>query len=160
MNTTEVLEMWQRDGKIDELKLDDTTIRMARVHSKYLELLTVAKMTRKKRELEYKTLLKDKWLYYNGKLSKDQIDTFKWEYDPFGGLNKPLKGDMNYYYDADTDIQRAQALLEVEKILVETLEEIMNTIRWRHQNIGNIIKWRAFEAGAKQKNIRAITHKL
>ena len=26
-----------------------------------------------------------------------------WEYDPFGGLNKPLKGDMNYYYDADTD---------------------------------------------------------
>ena len=148
MNTTEVLEMWQRDGKIDELKLDDTTIRMARVHSKYLELLTIAKMTRKKRELEYKTLLKDKWLYYNGKLSKDQIDRFKWEYDPFGGLNKPLKGDMNYYYDADTDIQRAQALLEVEKILVETLEEIMNTIRWRHQNIGNIIKWRSLEAGA------------
>jgi len=148
MNTTEVLEMWQRDGKIDELKLDDTTIRMARVHSKYLELLTIAKMTRKKRELEYKTLLKDKWLYYNGKLSKDQIDRFKWEYDPFGGLNKPLKGDMNYYYDADTDIQKAQAALEYDKVLIETLEEIMNTIRWRHQNIGNIIKWRSFEAGA------------
>ena len=147
MNTTEILEMWKKDGQIDELKLDDTTIRMARIHSKYLELLTISKMTRKKYDLEYKTLLKDKWLYYNGKLSKDQIDRFKWEYDPFGGLNKPLKGDMNYYYDADTDIQRAQALLEVEKILVETLEEIMNTIRWRHQNIGNIIKWRAFEAG-------------
>jgi len=147
MTTTEVLQMWQKDGQIDELKLDDTTIRMARIHSKYLELLTIAKMTRKKRELEYKTLLKDKWLYYNGKLSKEQIDAFKWEYDPFGGLNKPLKGDMNYYYDADTDIQRSQALLEVEKILVETLEEIMSTIRWRHQNIGNIIKWRSFEAG-------------
>ena len=147
MNTEQILEMWQKDGQIDELKLDDTTIRMARIHSKYLELLTIAKMTRKKRELEYKTLLKDKWLYYNGKLSKEQIDAFKWEYDPFGGLNKPLKGDMNYYYDADTDIQRSQALLEVEKILVETLEEIMSTIRWRHQNIGNIIKWRSFEAG-------------
>ena len=146
MTTTEVLQMWQKDGQIDELKLDDTTIRMARIHSKYLELLTIAKMTRKKRELEYKTLLKDKWLYYNGKLSKEQIDAFKWEYDPFGGLNKPLKGDMNYYYDADTDIQRSQALLEVEKILVETLEEIMSTIRWRHQNIGNIIRWRSFEA--------------
>ena len=147
MTTTEVLQMWQKDGQIDELKLDDTTIRMARIHSKYLELLTIAKMTRKKRELEYKTLLKDKWLYYNGKLSKEQIDAFKWEYDPFGGLNKPLKGDMNYYYDADTDIQRSQALLEVQKIQVETIEEIMNTIRWRHQNIGNIIKWRSFEAG-------------
>ena len=147
MNTEQILEMWKNDGQIDELKLDDTTIRMARIHSKYLELLTIAKMTRKKYDLEYKTLLKDKWLYYNGKLSKDQIDAFKWQYDPFGGLNKPLKGDMNYYYDADTDIQRAQALLEVQKIQVETIEEIMSTIRWRHQNIGNIIKWRSFEAG-------------
>jgi|TARA_B110000263_G_scaffold86687_1_gene75760 hypothetical protein len=147
MNTEQILEMWKNDGQIDELKLDDTTIRMARIHSKYLELLTIAKMTRKKYDLEYKTLLKDKWLYYNGKLSKDQIDAFKWQYDPFGGLNKPLKGDMNYYYDADTDIQRSQALLEVQKIQVETIEEIMSTIRWRHQNIGNIIKWRSFEAG-------------
>jgi hypothetical protein len=139
--------MWKVDGVIDDLKLDETTIRMARIHSKYLELTTVAKMGKKKIELEYKTLLKDKWLYYNGKLSKEQIDTFKWQYDPFGGLNKPLKGDMNYYYDADTDIQAKQAALEYDKVLIETLEEIMGTIRWRHQNISNIIKWRSFEAG-------------
>ena len=92
-------------------------------------------------------MLKNKWLYYNGKLSKEELDLFGWEYDPFGGLNKPLKGDMNYYYDSDTDIQKAQAALEYDKVLIETLEEIMSTIRWRHQNIGNIIKWRAFESG-------------
>jgi hypothetical protein len=121
---------------------------MARIHSKYLELITIAKIRRKKKDLDYKTLLKNKWLYYNGKLSKEEIDIYKWEYDPFGGLNKPLKGDMNYYYDSDTDIQKAQAALEYDKVLIETLEEIMSTIRWRHQNIGNIIKWRSFEAGA------------
>mgnify|MGYP000391997599 CR=1 FL=1 len=74
MNTTEILEMWKKDGQIDELKLDDTTIRMARIHSKYLELITIAKMRRKKKDLEYKTLLKDKWLYYNGKLSQGEMD--------------------------------------------------------------------------------------
>ena len=148
MNIEEVLKMWKEDSIIDDLKLDDTTVRMARVHSKYLELITIAKIRRKKKDLDYKTLLKNKWLYYNGKLSKPEIDIYKWEYDPFGGLNKPLKGDMNYYYDADTDIQKAQAALEYDKVLIETLEEIMNTIRWRHQNIGNIIKWRSFEAGA------------
>ena len=147
MNIEQVLEMWKKDSIIDDLKLDDTTVKMARIHSKYLELVTIAKMSKKKKDLEYKTLLKDKWLYYNGKLSKEQIDMFQWEYDPFGGLNKPLKGDMNYYYDADTDIQKMQARIEYDKILIETLEEIISTIRWRHQNIGNIIKWRAFEAG-------------
>ena len=147
MNIEEVLEMWKKDSIIDDLKLDDTTVKMARIHSKYLELITISKMGKKKKDLEYKTLLKDKWLYYNGKLSKEQIDMFQWEYDPFGGLNKPLKGDMNYYYDADIDIQKMQARIEYDKILIETLEEIISTIRWRHQNIGNIIKWRAFEAG-------------
>ena len=147
MNIEEVLKMWKEDSIIDDLKLDDTTVKMARIHSKYLELITIARMRRKKKDLEYKTLLKDKWLYYNGKLSQDEMDMKGWEYDPFGGLNKPLKGDMNYYYDSDTDIQKAQAALEYDKVLIETLEEIMNTIRWRHQNIGNIIKWRSFEAG-------------
>ena len=148
MNIEEVLKMWKEDSIIDDLKLDDTTIKTARLHSKYLELLTITRMRRKKKDLDYKTLLKDKWLYYNGKLSQDEMDMKGWEYDPFGGLNKPLKGDMNYYYDSDTDIQKAQAALEYDKVLIETLEEIMNTIRWRHQNIGNIIKWRSFEAGA------------
>ena len=74
--------MWKEDSIIDDLKLDDTTIKMARIHSKYLELITISKMQRKKKDLDYKTLLKDKWLYYNGKLSKEQIDSFKWEYDP------------------------------------------------------------------------------
>jgi len=148
VNIEEVLKMWKEDSIIDDLKLDDTTVKMARVHSKYLELITIAKIRRKKKDLDYKTLLKNKWLYYNGKLSKEEIDIYKWEYDPFGGLNKPLKGDMNYYYDSDIDIQKAQAALEYDKVLIETLEEIMSTIRWRHQNIGNIIKWRSFEAGA------------
>ena len=148
MNIEQVLEMWKKDSIIDDLKLDDTTIKMARIHSKYLELITIAKIRRKKKDLDYKTLLKNKWLYYNGKLSKEEIDIYQWEYDPFGGLNKPLKGDMNYYYDSDIDIQKAQAALEYDKVLIETLEEIMSTIRWRHQNIGNIIKWRSFEAGA------------
>jgi|TARA_B100000809_G_C14924679_1_gene454659 c-di-GMP-related signal transduction protein len=148
VNIEEVLKMWKDDSVIDEFKLDDVTIKTARMHSKYLELITIAKMGRKKRDFEYKTLLKDKWLYYEGKLSREQIDEFGWEYDPYKGLNKPLKGQMNYYYDADSDIQKMQALTEYDKVLIETLEEIMNTIRWRHQNIGNIIKWRAFESGA------------
>ena len=148
MNIEQVLEMWKTDSIIDDLKLDDTTIKMARIHSKYLELITIAKMAKKKKELDYKILLKNKWLYYGSKLSKEQLDELGWEYDPYKGLNKPLKGQMNYYYDADSDIQKMQALVEYDKVLIETLEEIMNTIRWRHQNIGNIIKWRSFEAGA------------
>ena len=143
----DVLEMWESDSVIDQFKLDDTTIKLSKLHSKYLGLITKCKLTNKKLDMDYKTLLKDKWLYYNGKLSKEEIDLFGWDYDPFKGLNKPLKGDMNYYYDSDTDIQNAQAKLEYYKVYEDTLKEILDTIRWRHQSISNIIKWRSFEAG-------------
>ena len=52
MNIEQVLEMWKEDSIIDDLKLDDTTVRMARVHSKYLELITIAKIRRKKKDLD------------------------------------------------------------------------------------------------------------
>ena len=73
MNIEEVLKMWKEDSIIDDLKLDYTTIKTARMHSKYLELITIAKIRKKKKDLDYKTLLKNKWLYYNGKLSKEEI---------------------------------------------------------------------------------------
>ncbi len=147
MQIEDLLEMWQDDCQIDELKLDDATIKIASLHSKYLGLITVTKLKRKQKDFEFKTLLKEKWMWYNGKMSKEQIDAHGWVYDPFDGLTKPLKGDMNLYYDSDTDIQKLQGQIELLKTTEETLKEIMDTIRWRHQSIANIIKWRQFESG-------------
>jgi len=79
-------------------------------------------------------------------LTKDQIDDLGWEYDALNGL-KILKGEMDYYYDADPHIQESQSRIEYLKTLVETLEEIMGNIRWRHSTIKNMIDWRRFESG-------------
>ena len=59
-----------------------------------------------------------------------------------------MKGDMNYYYDSDIDIQKSEEVIEYYKTMVETLTEIVSNLNWRHQTIGNMIKWRMFEAGS------------
>ena len=91
-------------------------------------------------------MLKQKWLWYNGKLTKEQIDEFGWSYDPLDGL-KILKGEMDYYYDSDIHIQEAQARIELLKVQIETLKEILENIKWRHQTIKNMIEWRKFTSG-------------
>lgn len=146
MTLEQILEMWKTDSQIDDLRLDESSKQTIKMHSKYLELITVNKLQLKKREFEFKILLKNKWLWYNGKLTKDQIDELGWEYDALNGL-KILKGEMDYYYDADPHIQEAQTRIEYLKTLVETLEEIMGNIRWRHSTIKNMIDWRRFESG-------------
>jgi len=146
MQLDDILEMWKKDSPIDEMNLDTASQQSAKLHSKYLELLSVNKLQLRKKELEFKVLLKNKWLWYNGKMSKQQMDELGWSYDPTDGL-KILKGEMDYYYDSDKEIQEATARIEYLKTLIDTLQEIMENIKWRHQNIKNMIEWRKFTSG-------------
>ena len=145
-NLQTILDMWKEDSIIDEMALDESSRQSAKLHGKYLELLSVNKLKLKKQEAEFKVLLKDKWLHYNGKMSQEEIDEKGWDYNPLGGLTV-LKGDMDYYYDSDPHIQELVAKIEYQQTLVDTLEEIMNVIRWRHSTIKNVIDWRRFSAG-------------
>ena len=145
-NLEQILEMWKKDSVIDDIRLYEASRDTAKLHSKYLEILTINKLSLKKKELDFKVLLKNKWLWYNGKMSKQQMDDLGWDYDALNGL-KVLKGEMDYYYDSDPHIQEAQAKIDYNKSIVETLEEIINTLRWRHSTIKNMIDWRRFESG-------------
>lgn len=142
----EVLAEWANDNQIHETHLDESSRKTPILHSKYLEKLANAKLLLKKAEFSQKTLLKEKWLYYNGKMDQEQIENLGWDPDPFDGL-KILKGEMDYYYDADPEIQKSEEKIQYFKTLVETLTDIVDTIKWRHQTISNIIKWKQFQSG-------------
>jgi hypothetical protein len=146
LNLEEILKMWAKDSEIDDIRLDEASKKTASLHAKYLEMLSVTKLQLKRKDMEFKVLLKNKWLWYNGKMPKEEIDRLGWEYDALNGL-KILKGEMDYYYNADPHIQEAQAKIDYLKTLIETLEEIINNVRWRHSTIKNMIDWRRFESG-------------
>ena len=74
------------------------------------------------------------------------METLGWEPDPFNGL-KIMKGDMNYYYDSDPDIQASEDKIIYYTNLVDTLKEIIGNVTWRHQTIKNSIDWKKFESG-------------
>tara|TARA_B100000674_G_C37724458_1_gene861348 strand:+ start:224 stop:667 length:444 start_codon:yes stop_codon:yes gene_type:complete len=146
MNLESVLEMWKKDAEIPQNNLDETSRQTPALHAKYMEFMSIARLQMKKAEMDQKTLLKKKWLYYNGKMSQEQIEAEGWDFDPFEGL-KVLKGEMDYYYDADSDIQKSEEKITYYKTYIETLTEIINVLKWRHSTIKNIIDWRRFEAG-------------
>lgn len=146
IDLTSILAQWQEDCKIDKHGLDKTSRETPLLHAKYLELLSINKLQMKRAEFTQKTLLKKKWLYYNGKMDQTEIQELGWEADPFDGL-KVLKGEMEYYYDADLDIQKSEEKIAYYKTVIDTLVEIINNLNWRHQTVSNIIKWKQFESG-------------
>ena len=138
--------MWSRDSEI-KMQLDESSRETPKLHAKYLELLSTTKLQLKRAEFQQKVLLKEKWLYYNGKMSQEDVVDKGWDPDPFDGL-KILKGEMDYYYDSDPEIQKSEEKIQYYKTVIDTLEQIISNLNWRHQTIGNIIKWKQFESGS------------
>ena len=141
-----VHEMWQEDSTINNNQLDETSRQTPKLHSKYLQLWSTAKLELRRTEFEQKKLLKEKWLYYNGKMDQETLQQKGWDPDPFDGL-KILKGEMDYYYDSDPEIQKSEEKIQYWKTVIEKLTEIIDNLKWRHQTISNIIKWKQFESG-------------
>ena len=95
---------------------------------------------------DQQVLLKNKFLWYNGKMSQEEIVALGWDPDPFDGL-KVMKGDLSYYYNSDVEIQKSEQKIAYYKAMVDALKEMVEGIKWRHQHIRNIIEVRRFESG-------------
>ncbi len=146
LNLKGIHKEWREDSAIPVHQLDETSRRTPLLHSKYREYLDVTKQSLRRAENAQKILLKQKWLYYNGKMDQKEIMEKGWEPDPFNGL-KILKGEMDYYYESDQEIQKSEDKIVALKTQINTLEDILNVIRWRHSTIKNMIDYRKFESG-------------
>ena len=146
IDLTKLLAERQIDCAIDPNHLDESSRTTPMLHAKYLTHLAESKLALKQTEFKQKQLLKDKWLYYSGKMCQDDIETRNWKPDPFDGL-KILKSDYEYYYESDPELIESEAKIQYLKTTIDTLKEIVDNLKWRHQTLGNMIRWRQFESG-------------
>ena len=147
LNLNDLLKEWEQDCIIDDKNLDEESKKTMRLHSKYLAKLQNHQIKLKYQISQVDILKKDLWLYYHGKLTKDQMDQKGWDYDPLGGI-KIIKSDVNQFIETDFHFVEENTKCEYLKNIVDTLERIMNNIQWRHTHIKNIIEWKKFVSGA------------
>ena len=144
---TRIQNEWEKDCVIDDIELDKSSLQIPKLHAKYASALSHKKLALIKYENELKDTLKDKWLWFSGKLSKEEIDEKGWEFDPFNGLTV-LKTDYDKFFDSDKDIRIINDKIEYLKVTIEFLSDIVSQLTWKHQTIKNIIEWRKFMAGS------------
>ena len=74
---------WAKDCEIDDIQLDNASLEVPKLHAKYQDLLTSKILVSKQYQNKYNDLLKDKWLWFNGKMSEDEVKARGWNPDPF-----------------------------------------------------------------------------
>ena len=133
-------KMWGVDSKIDDIMLDQSTIKIPQLHQKYLTLLGEFKLLLAKKNQELKRLQHGKWLYYSGKAKPEVYEDQPFEY-------KVMKSDVHSWVAVDADINRLEMQVEYYKTVLDTLSEILRQVHQLSFNIKNIIAWRTFAGG-------------
>ena len=144
MKLDDVLVMWEADSTIDDNHLGEAATYTAKLHSKYLKILIDAKMKKTKLDIEYNSLRKQKFRYYRGEMSRQELAELGWDQWQY---NKPLKAEMDEFLKGDEDLQKITARQDYIDTMVYAVESIMSQIKQRDFQLSNGIKWKQFLAG-------------
>ena len=136
----DIKSQWAEDSKIDADLLDEESLKIPQLHSKYLKYLSDVRLLKLKKEHEYKSLLRDKFEYYTGK-AEPEVYVQK----PFD--HKVLKNDLDKYLDADDELIKSLSKLDYYQTMLSYLDSILKTILNRTYQIKNAIEFMRFTAG-------------
>ena len=137
----DIKSQWAEDSKIDGDILDEESLKIPQLHSKYLNYLSDVKLLKIKKDQEYKTLIREKFEYYTGK-SEPEV----YQQNPFD--LKILKQDLALYMDSDPEIQLLQTRINYYEEIIYFLEKVLSCINNRGFQIKNSIDWQRFMQGS------------
>lgn len=144
MKLADIHEMWESDSKIDSHNLSEESLKIPRIHSKYLNILSSQKLSRRKTESDYLRLRRNKQRYYKGEMSKEELNELNWS--QYLGP-KLLKTEIENQIESDDDVIRLIDRLEYIDTMIFTLESIIKSINSRSFDIRNAIEWQKFQVG-------------
>ncbi|MEK9694393.1 MAG: recombination mediator protein UvsY [Candidatus Poseidoniales archaeon] len=143
MNLKDIYENWEQDSKFERDLLTEETLRIPRLHSKYLRVLSEERIKLKGHEAEYKKLFRVKHEYYRGDLDQDTLKAWGWEQNPL----KILRQDLDMYIQQDEDIITINNKISLQKEKISLVESILHQINNRGYQIKSIIDWERFKEG-------------
>lgn len=144
MKLDEIIDMWATDCVVDDNHLGEASSNTPVLHAKYLKLLMDAKQRRARTLHEYNTLRKNKFRYYRGEMSREELKEAGWEQWQYA---KPLKNEMDEFLKGDEELAKIDMRLEYIDAMIYALESIMNQIKQRSFDLKNAITWKQFLAG-------------
>lgn len=145
LNHEQLMQEWEKDCKVDQTQLSHAMASHPMLHSKYLTLLQTFKVSMRKHIMKYQKMKVTKQRYYNGELTKEELDSFGWQQYLF---KRPLKSEMESLLDGDSDLQMIQEQTVYLEMLVQSTESIMRELNSRVYLFKSIVEYQKFLSGA------------
>jgi len=144
MNIEQLQELWEQDCQIDDNYLGEAATTTPKLHAKYVKMLVQVKLKHTKLQSDYNLARKNKFRYYRGEMSRDELKELEW--NQWQGV-KPLKNEMDEFLTGDEDLNSLEVKIKYLETMIYLLESILQQIKARDWQIRNGITWKQFLAG-------------
>lgn len=144
MNIEQLQEMWDKDSEINDNFLGETTTATPKLHAKYIKILVNVKLKHTKYQSDYLLMRKNKFRYYRGELSREELQDLGWA--QWQGI-KPLKNEMDEFLQGDSDLITLKIKIDYLETMIYFLESIMGQLKARDWQVKSAIEWKKFLAG-------------
>ncbi|QIG65688.1 UvsY protein [Ochrobactrum phage vB_OspM_OC] len=143
MKLSEIMDAWDNDSEINEANIAVETLRVPKLHSKYLKIMTLEKLALKKLSSERDVLAEQLLQYFQGAIDGKDIGRppFQLKITTQARAEKALLADKEYM-DLSKQIGNQE-----EKLLF--LKEVISQINMRSYNIKNYIEWKKWTNGGE-----------
>ena len=142
MKHDELLDMWEKDCKIDEQYLNTSSSDIPKLHSKYLRILIEAKARKMALLHKIEEVRKELEIYYSGQASAEV-----YKQRPFP-LQLKTKSAIEQHVNTDPKMVGLLEKIEYQDVIVECTEFIMKQIHQQSFIIKNMIEFMRFREGS------------
>ena len=139
----EILAEWDKDSELDRTEPGRELIKIPKLHSKYLTIMSHYRQLVRSNEFRIAELKKLKWQYYTGKMSQEDLAENSWHPFPY-----VLKSDVTTYIDGDKDLNRLMAQKSMNQECVTACEFILKELHSRTFQLKSFIDYERFIQGA------------
>jgi hypothetical protein len=145
MKLEDILAEWDKDSQFDRTKLDCVALDIAKLHAKYIRILTHEKLLLHKYEADYKQLKFDKYDFYDQGISED---TPKEWHDLVPPRGRIIKTEIPRYIEVDRDIVNLTLKIGLQKEKIEALKSIIDMVSRLGFQVKSAIDWMRFQNGS------------
>jgi hypothetical protein len=143
LNIEQIVSEWDKDSKIDETELSAESVKIPKIHNKYLKIFMGERVTLFKLKAEKNRVKKTLLEYYLGELDKEELEELG--RDQF--YKKLLKNETDTYIESDDLYIETTLKVAMQQEKVDYLERVIKSLDSRGFAIKNAIDFMKFTMG-------------
>jgi hypothetical protein len=143
LNIEQIVSEWDKDSKIDETELSTESVKIPKIHNKYLKIFMGERVTLFKLKAEKNRVKKTLLEYYLGELDKHELEELG--RDQF--YKKLLKNEVDVYIESDDLFIETTLKVAMQQEKVDYLERVIKSLDNRGFAIKNAIDFMRFTMG-------------